>query len=195
MTATKAKTTPTKKKSTAKKAATPAATLDDLLGGKPAASFPPDKLAGKAHWRWNKDQLHEAFLLFDASAQRARAVADATTERTSLNRAAITLFRSKRDPAEARRRLREVIDHYRAHPDDSSDRHFVDWAMTSLLEGEAERAKSPAAFTKAYRAGVAEALALLAPHGFPRIHTERLIAAAKRAGATAIVAELEESEG
>jgi hypothetical protein len=166
-------------------------TLDELLGGKPASSFDATKLSGKAHWRWNKEQLHEAFLLFDASAQQARAAGDAGKERTSLNRAAVTLFRSKRDPVEARRRLREVVDHYAAHREDSEDRHFVDWAMSSLLEDEADRAASPDAFAKAYRAGVAEARAILGADRFPRIHTERLIDAAKRAGAKDIAAELD----
>lgn len=195
MPAKKKPTNKRKKKATAKSSkknsGSASLTLAELLGGKPASSFDSRKLMGKAHWRWNKDELHEAFLLFDAAAERAGATGDATDERASLNRAAITLFRAKRDPVGARRRLREVIDHYTVHPDDSADRHFVDWAMSSLLEDAADTAPNAAAFAKVYRAGVAEARKLLGEDRFPRIHIERLIDAAKQAGAREIVDELE----
>jgi hypothetical protein len=198
-TATKKKRTAATKKVATKKVATKkvATTLEDLLGGKPATAFASRTLGRKAHWRWNKGQLHEAFVLFDAAMQRARAEGDRNDARSWANRAAVTLFRSKRDPAAARARLRAVIDHYRSNASDINDRHFVDWAMTSLLEDAADQASSAAAFTKAYRAGVAEVTPLLRDHWsdrsapFPRIHVERLIDAARRVGALDIVAELE----
>lgn len=165
-------------------------TIEELLGGKPASSFEPSKLSGKAHWRWNKEQLFEAFLLFDASAQEARARSQPREERTSLNRAAVTLFRSKQNPDEARRRLREVVDHYRAHLDDTEDRHFTDWALSSLIEDEADRAPNATAFAKAYRAAVNEGRAILGDDRFPRIHVERLAEAAMRAGAKDIADEM-----
>jgi hypothetical protein len=165
-----------------------------LLGGKPASSFESETLSGKAHWRWNKDHLHEAFLLFDAAMQRARDANHTSRETCARNRAAITLFRSKRDPEEARRRLREVVDYYAANPTDVEDRHFVDWALSSLIEDAADTATSVEQFTEAYRAAVAEAQVLLRKQSstdrvFPRIHVERLIEAAKRAGAKEIADE------
>jgi hypothetical protein len=168
--------------------------LADLLGGKPISSIDVDSLMNKAHWRWNKDQLHEAFLLFDAAmhapSKREQAVICAR------NRAAITLFRSGREPDEARRRLRDVVDHYAANPTDTEDRHFVDWAITSLIEDAATTASSATQFTEAYRAAVAEVQVILQNHWstgrtFPVIHVQRLIEAATRAGAEEIVAELQ----
>jgi hypothetical protein len=185
----------TKQATTRKQAPSPGAlTVADLLGGKPISSFDVDSLMRKAHWRWNKDQLHEAFLLFDAAMHAPSTRTPAVT--SARNRAAITLFRSGRDPDEARRRLRDVVDHYAANPTDTEDRHFVDWAMTSLIEDAAANASSAQQFTEAYRAAVAEAQVLLQNHWstgrtFPVIHVQRLIDAAKRAGAEDIVAELE----
>lgn len=163
--------------------------LTDLLGGRSPQRFTADALSSKAHWRWDRDQHLEAFVLFVAAAERAEAEGRPIQVTSSRNRAATTLFLSGRDRPEALARLRAVLEHYRANPDDGEDRHWIEWVWTSLLEHEAEA--RPGAFEEAYRAAVADCAALGRP-AYPRLrpHVERLLDLARAVGARPVVAEL-----
>lgn len=163
--------------------------LMDLLGGRSPESFTADALSSKAHWRWDRAQHLEAFVLFEAAAGRAAAEGRPIQETSSRNRAATTLFLSGHDRTEALERLRAVLAHYRASPEQREDRHWVEWVWTSLLEHEAEARARP--FEDAYRAAVADCAALDRP-GYPRLrpHVERVLELARAADARSVVAEL-----
>jgi hypothetical protein len=45
--------------------------LRNLLGKRPLEKFSSKELAGKAHWRWNREEYFQAAVLFEAAAQRA----------------------------------------------------------------------------------------------------------------------------
>ena len=163
--------------------------LDVLLKGTAVTSYTARDLASKAHWQWDRERYVEAFVLFDAAAARADEDHDAVRGTASRNRAAVTLAQSGANPTGAARRLRAVLEHYREHPDDLEDRHWVEWAWTWLLELLA--ADDPDVFTRRYRAAVADCAALGCsefPHILP--HIERLAELARRAGARSICAQL-----
>lgn len=124
--------------------------LHQLLKGKSADQFSPDQLQSKAHWRWDRGEHQAAFLLFDAAHQRAVETGDSRSARTSLNRAAVTLFLSKAEPQSAIERLEEVICWYQRRPSQSStdDSHFAEWAATCLLENVVRSA--PERFASAF---------------------------------------------
>lgn len=115
------------------------ADLKTLLKGKAPEAFTARQLIGKAHWRWERDQLHEAFLLFDAARARAEADGVVHDEFAARNRAAITRHRSGVDPADGLRRLEEVLEIYAARPDARYDSHFCEWAATDLILDAASR--------------------------------------------------------
>jgi hypothetical protein len=146
------------------------ADLKTLLKGKAPEAFTAHQLIGKAHWRWERDQLHEAFLLFDAARARAEADGVLHDELAARNRAAITRQRSGVDPADGLRRLEEVLEVYAARPDAHYDRHFCEWAATELLLDAASRGAE--AFAARFAELTARCRDLDLPR-FPSIHPQQ----------------------
>lgn len=163
--------------------------LEELLGGKSAASFTAGQLMRKAHWRWYRGQLGAAFMLFDAAWQRAREEGDREREDSARNRAAITLHRSGTDPAGAERRLEEVLGYYEAHPERHRDSHFAEWAGTALIE--LRFTEDAASFASSFER-MRERCARAGCGRYPRIHPqqEQLAAMARRAGAKEVLGAL-----
>jgi hypothetical protein len=164
-------------------------TLDELLKGKPLSDFAPDDLSRKAHWRWDRDQLHEAFLLFEAASRRAVELGDGRALESTRNRAAITRYRSGADLEDGLRRLEEVLRFYESRPEHTGDSHFCEWAATELVL-HAHR-EDPSAFGPRYRE-LRDRCRAVGLGAFPSIHPqqEELARAALDAGDLEALSEL-----
>ncbi|MEZ4454870.1 MAG: hypothetical protein R3B09_35800 [Nannocystaceae bacterium] len=146
------------------------ADLKTLLKGSPVDAFTAKQLASKAHWRWDRDQHDEAFVLFDAARERAASAGEVNEELSARNRAALTRHRSGVDPADGLHRLEEVLAIYEARPDLDYDRHFCEWAASDLILEAATRGR------EAFVARFTELRARVYAMGltrFPRIHPQQ----------------------
>lgn len=160
--------------------------LDQLLKGKAASSFSSSQLSGKAHYRWSRDQLWEAFLLFDAAAQRATEEGNQNAFEAARNRAAITLHRSGRQPNESLLRLEAVLQYYESHPQRDYDSHLMEWAAMELLEHQFS--ENPSGFAVQFQQ-IRSRCASGGRTGFPWMfpHAERVAQMAVEASVPSVV--------
>jgi len=155
------------KKSAAKRSAakTPAATtldepalLAELLKRKPETAFTASQLAGKAYFRWRREDSIPAAVLFDAAARRATAEATPGHDQTMvyLSRAAVCFARARKIER-AWPLLEQVIVHDWRASGTEMDSNFSEWAFVEMLSIHAERGEREAfaaLFARAVARGV-----------------------------------------
>jgi hypothetical protein len=147
------------------------ALLAELLGRKPETAFSAYKLSGKAHFRWNRDQLVEAAVLFDAAARRATAEATPGRDQTMVyrSRAAVCFARAGKIER-AWPLLEETSVHDWRASGTEADSNFSEWAFVEMLAVHAERGDR-AAFAALFARAVARGDEL--GERFPFIHPKQ----------------------
>jgi hypothetical protein len=145
-----------------------------LLGKKPLSQFAAEKLSGKAHWRWNRGELLEAAVLFDAAATRSadevRRARPARDETFNYRVRAGVTFRLAGEYERAWPILLEATTfdwHAAGIPEDL---HFTEWAFVEMLCVLAERGDA-AGFSKLFWQAVQRGQTLGFP--FPSIHPKQ----------------------
>ena len=117
-----------------------AALLAGLLERKPEDRFTASELSGKAHFRWDRDQLVAAAVLFEAAARRATAVAKPGDDQTMVFRSrAAVCFAQAGVIERAWPLLEATIAHDWAASGTLIDSHFSEWAFVEMLRVLAER--------------------------------------------------------
>jgi hypothetical protein len=152
--------------------------LQSLLGKRPLERFSAEKLAGKAHWRWNRGQLVEAAVLFNAAAVRsAEEVRIAPPLRdNTFNyrvRAGVT-FRLAGEYERAWPILLQATSFDWQAAGIPEDDHFTEWAFVEMLSVLAER-NDRDGFTKLFWQAVGRCGELDSPFPFIRPKQELLL--------------------
>lgn len=148
--------------------------LQDLLGKKAPGKFTAAELAGKAHWRWNREQYLEAAVLFDAAAvlsaqEIQRAPQDRDNTFNYRVRSGVT-FRLAGHIQRAWPMLLEATTFDWDAAGIPEDSHFTEWAFVEMLIVVAQ-AQDRAGFAKLFWQAVARCNEIDSP--FPRIHPKQ----------------------
>lgn len=117
--------------------------LKRLLKKQGPKKFSAEELAGKAHWRWNRGELLEAAVLFDAATQRSAEEMRASPRKrdNTFNyrvRAGVT-FRLAGETERAWPLLLEATTFDWNAAGIYEDRHITEWAFVEMLCVHAER--------------------------------------------------------
>jgi hypothetical protein len=142
--------------------------LEQLLNGQHPSSFSAAQLAERAQNRWDRGQLGEAAVLFEAAAEAASR--DSGPDRTIVYVARAAMTRHLADDRDtARQQFEQVIryDWAAGGPALMVDSHVVEWAFAAQLE----EATDWHTFKATYARAVARCAEL--GWGFPRIHPKQ----------------------
>jgi hypothetical protein len=135
---TSSKAAPTKKRAApTKPASDDSAMLAELLNREPETAFTADQIAGKAFFRWERDQLVPAAVLFEAAARRATAEATAKADETMTYRARAAVCLAEAGEIE---RAWPLLEESIAHDwGVCSESHFCERAFVEMLAVHAAR--------------------------------------------------------
>jgi len=148
--------------------------LQRLLGKQHIERLTADKLAGKAHWRWNRGEHLEAAVLFDAAARKSaeeiQQVRPARDNTFNYRVRAGVTFRLAGEHERAWPILMEATTFDWNAAGIPEDSHFTEWAFVEMLYVVAER-NDAAGFSKLFRQATIRGAELNFP--FPSIHPKQ----------------------
>jgi hypothetical protein len=161
------------------------AVLAELLKRKPETAFTASQLAGKAHYRWNRDEVFSAGVLFDAAARRATAEATPGSDQTMVYRSRAAVCFARAGMIErAWPLLEEVVVHDWRACGIEMDSHFSEWAFVEMLSVHAGRGDR-SAFAALFARAVARGNELGDPFPFIRPKQELVLKHCEELGLTA----------
>lgn len=148
--------------------------LRRLLKKRLPEQFAAEELAGKAHWRWNRGELLEAAVLFDAAAKRSAKEMRASPHRRNDTfsyhvRAGVT-FRLGGETKRAWPLLLEATTFDWKAEGIYEDSHFTEWAFVEMLCVHAEN-NDTESFRRLFRQAIARGEVL--KYSFPSIHPKQ----------------------